>query len=70
MCIWHSGENAAWKENVFMKMLPLYVENVFLTGFCNYSNWNLVVKVKCLWAHKMHSDIFGSFNTEKMLTLQ
>jgi len=53
-----------------MKMLPLYVENVFLTGFCNYSNWNLVVKVKCLWAHKMHSDIFGSFNTEKMLTLQ
>lgn len=48
-----------------MKMLPLLVENVFLTGSYSYLNWNLVIKVKYFWPCRMHSDIFNSFNTEK-----
>lgn len=48
-----------------MRMLPLLVEDIFLTGSCNQSNWNLVIKVECFWPCRRQSDIFNSFNTEE-----
>lgn len=59
-------EGKHFHENV----APIFVENIFLTASCDYSNWNLVIKVKCLWPCKMHFDIFNSFSAEKVFTLQ
>lgn len=54
-------ERKCFPENAAL----IFVENIFLTGSCNYSNWNLAIKVKCLFPCKMNSDIFNSSNAGK-----